>query len=56
VRWVVFYFSVSAIILLRYLILEYPVIPILGGLALVGIISVVVLLMWEKRFARKEMG
>lgn len=56
VRWVVFYFSVSAIILLRDLILEYPVIPTLGGLALVGIISVVVLLMWEKRFARKEMG
>ncbi|WAI01075.1 hypothetical protein [Methanogenium organophilum] len=55
VRWVVFYFIVSAIILLRYLILEYPVIPILGGLILVGIVSIVVLLMWEKRFARNEM-
>ena len=55
VRWFVFYLIISTIILMRYLILGYPVVPILGGLVLVGIVSVVILLKWEKRSARKEM-
>jgi len=53
VRWVVFFLIVSVIILLRYLILGYPVLPTLEGLVIVGIVSVVVLYIWEKQRVRK---
>jgi hypothetical protein len=52
-RWIIFYLIVSLIILLRHLALGYPVFPILGVLVIVGIGSVVVLNIWEKRCVRK---
>ena len=51
VRWVAFFLIVSMIILLRYLVLGDPVIPTFLGLVLVGIVSIGILYIWEKRRA-----
>jgi hypothetical protein len=48
-RSVVFYLTASAILLLRYLALGYPVIPLLQGIVLVGIVSFGALYLRERR-------
>lgn len=50
-RSVVFYVIASAILLLRYLVLGYPVIPLLQAIVLVGIASFPILYLWERRRA-----
>jgi len=37
------------IVLLRYLALGYPVVPLLQAIALVGIVSFPLLYIWERR-------
>jgi hypothetical protein len=48
-RSVVFYLLAAGIVLLRYLVLGYPVIPTLQGIILVGIIVYPILYIWERR-------
>jgi len=48
-RSVVFYLIVAMIVLLRYLALGYPVVPLLQAIALVGIVSFPLLYIWERR-------
>ncbi len=50
-RWVAFYLTVSGVLLLRYLALGYPVVPLFQALALVGIVSFPILYVWERRHA-----
>ncbi len=50
-RSVVFYAIASAILLLRYLVLGYPALPLLQAIVLVGIASFPVLYLWERRRA-----
>jgi len=48
-RSAVFYLIAAGIFLLRYLALGYPVLPLLQGIALVGIITFPILYIWERR-------
>jgi len=48
-RSVVFYLGAAGIVLLRYLALGYPVLPLLRGIALVGIVTFPILYVWERR-------
>ena len=48
-RSVVFYLGAAGIVLLRYLALGYPVVPLLQAIALVGIITFPILYIWERR-------
>jgi len=48
-RSVVFYLIVAMIVLLRYLALGYPVVPLLRGIVLVGIVAFPILYIWERR-------
>ena len=48
-RSVVFYLIVAMIVLLRYLVLGYPVVPLLRGIVLVGIVAFPILYIWERR-------
>ncbi len=50
-RSVVFYLIAAAILVLRYLALRYPVVPLLQAIALVGIITFPILYIWERRSA-----
>ena len=52
-RSVVFYLIAAAIVVLRYLALGYPVVPLLQAIALVGIVSFPILYIWERRSAPK---
>jgi hypothetical protein len=55
-RSVVFYVIAAAILLLRYLVLGYPVTPLLQAIVLVGIASFPVLYVWERRRAPGGVG
>ena len=55
-RSVVFYAVASTILLLRYLVLGYPVTPLLQAIVLVGIASFPVLYVWERRRAPGGVG
>ncbi len=48
-RSVVFYLAAAGILLLRYQVLGYPVLPLLQGIVLVGIVSLPILYVWERR-------
>ena len=48
-RSAVFYLIAAGIFLLRYAVLEYPVLPLFQGIALVGIITFPILYIWERR-------
>ncbi|WP_214020360.1 hypothetical protein [Methanoculleus sp.] len=48
-RMVAFYLTAAGILLLRYLVLGYPVIPLLQEIVLVGIVSFGVLYLRERR-------
>jgi len=50
-RSVVFYLGAAMILVLRYLALRYPVVPLLQAIALVGIITFPILYIWERRSA-----
>ena len=52
-RSVVFYLIVAMIVLLRYLALGYPVVPLLQAIVLVGIIVFPILYVWKRRSAPK---
>ncbi len=52
-RSLVFYLIVAGVLLLRYLILGYPTVPLLQALALVGIVSFPILYIRERRSAPK---
>jgi hypothetical protein len=52
-RSVIFYLGAAGIVLLRYLLLGYPVLPLLRGIALVGIVAFPILYIWERRSAPK---
>jgi hypothetical protein len=56
VRSVVFYLIVAAIVVLRYLALGYPVLPLLQAIVLVGIVAFPLLYIWERRSAPKGKG
>ena len=56
VRSVVFYLIVAAIVVLRYLALGYPVVPLLQAIVLVGIVAFPILYIWERRSAPKGKG
>ncbi len=56
VRSVVFYLIAAGIVLLRYAVLEYPVTPLLQGIALVGIITFPILYIWDRRRTSKGTG
>ena len=53
VRSVVFYLIVAAIVVLRYLALGYPVVPLLQAIVLVGIVAIPILYIWERRSAQE---
>ncbi len=53
VRSVVFYLIVAAIVVLRYLALGYPVVPLLQAIVLVGIVAFPILYIWERRSAQE---
>lgn len=53
VRSVVFYLIVAAIVVLRYLALGYPVVPLLQAIVLVGIVAFPILYIWERRSAHE---
>ena len=48
-RSVVFYLGAAAIVVLRYLALGYPVLPLLQGIALIGVVTHPSLYIWERR-------
>ena len=48
-RSVVFYLGAAAIVVLRYLALGYPVLPLLQGIALIGVVTYPSLYIWERR-------
>ncbi len=48
-RSVVFYLTATAILLLRYLVLGYPVSPLLQGIVLVGLVFFLLLYLCERR-------
>lgn len=52
-RSVVFYLIAAAIVVLRYLALGYPVVPLLQAIVLIGIVSFPILYIWERRSAPK---
>ncbi len=52
-RSVVFYLMAAAIIVLRYLALGYPVVPLFQAIVLVGIVAFPILYVWERRSAPK---
>ena len=52
-RSVVFYLIVAAIVVLRYLALGYPVVPLLQAIVLVGIVAFPILYIWERRSAQE---
>lgn len=55
-RSVVFYVIAAAILLLRYLVLGYPVTPLLQAIVLVGIASFPILYLRERRRAPGGVG
>ncbi|HQD24022.1 MAG TPA: hypothetical protein PLU40_03250 [Methanoculleus sp.] len=50
-RSAIFYLGATGIVLLRYLVLGYPVLPLLQAIALVGIVAFPILYIWERRRA-----
>ncbi|KUK68400.1 MAG: Uncharacterized protein XE11_2468 [Methanomicrobiales archaeon 53_19] len=52
-RSVVFYLIAAAIVVLRYLALGYPVVPLLQAIVLIGVVSFPILYIWERRSAPK---
>ncbi|HOB43781.1 MAG TPA: hypothetical protein PKH75_11425 [Bacillota bacterium] len=48
-RSVVFYLGAAMILVLRYLALRYPVVPLLQAIALVGIVAFPILYIWERQ-------
>jgi len=50
-RSVVFYAVASTILLLRYLVLRYPVIRLFQAIVLAGIVSFPILYLWDRRRA-----
>ncbi|MCK8519676.1 hypothetical protein [Methanoculleus sp. 7T] len=52
-RSVVFYLIAAAIVVLRYLALGYPVVPLLQAIVLIGVVSFPILYVWERRSAPK---
>jgi len=48
-RSAIFYLGATGIVLLRYLVLGYPVLPLLQAIALVGIVAFPILYIWERR-------
>ncbi len=52
-RSVVFYLMAAVIIVLRYLALGYPVLPLLQAIVLIGVVSFPILYVWERRSAPK---
>ena len=55
-RSVIFYLGAAGIVLLRSAVLEYPVLPLLEAIALVGVISFPVLYIWDRRRTPKGTG
>ena len=53
-RSFVFYLIVAGILLLRYVVLGYPVTPLLQAIALVGIVTFPILYIWERRRTTEE--
>ena len=52
-RSVVFYLLAAGSVLLRHLALGYPILPLLRGIVLVGIVAFPILYVWERRSAPK---
>nr|WP_303715923.1 hypothetical protein [Methanoculleus marisnigri] len=48
-RSVVFYLIAAGLLLLRYVVLGYPVAPLLQAIVLIGIVSFPILYIWERR-------
>ncbi|WP_298666998.1 hypothetical protein [uncultured Methanofollis sp.] len=46
VRWAIFYLVLSALFIIRALVLRYPIVPILVVLGIIGVGSVAILLLW----------